>query len=830
MKLIRLSLPVSVALFFLLMLFASSGRTQTILASESMTWVRTGGPLGGLGYDVRMGPENPDVMYVTDAFAGIFRSRDSGKTWSPVNQGITTRTGFSGDAIPVFSCTIDPHDQDIIWIGTQDMRGIFKSTDAGDTWTRLENGVIEQNGITFRGFTVDPRTSDIVYAAGEISSFVWAGQEKQGREFDMTKGVVYKTIDGGQNWQPVWRGDNLARYIWIDPRNPNILYVSTGIFDREAANSEPVSGTPGGVGIIKSTDGGETWTQVNNGLQNLYVGTLFMHPENPDILLAGTGNVQYHEGEGVYLSIDGAATWQRTLNQAANSVEFSVLNPNIAYAGNNSAIYRSEDGGHSWQLMSGGGRDGWGSPGIRAGFPIDFHVDPRDPSRIFVNNYGGGNFMSVDGGKIWTAASDGYTGAQVRDIAVDSANPRRVFAASRSGLFTSTNEGDDWLGRSNSPAVSLEWYVVAIDPMVSDHILAANNWDGVILESFDDGNTWRAASKRPAHNMSFRAIVFAPSNPMVLYAGTSAFHSAGTFDDRLSAAGIFTSNDKGATWEPANDITSQDANVTALAVDPTDPLIVYAATGNHGVLKSVNGGQNWDMRNAGLPGSPPTALAIAVHPTDSDVVYVGLESSGVYRSADGSSTWQQMAAGLNPESSVSDIIISPGDPHLVFIADKSSGIYRSANPSEEPWVLNNRGLRTRHVNALAFSADAQLLYAATDGEGVFRLDLDGQPTGVENSPSIPIGFRLEQNYPNPFNPETVIRFTLPASQEVELAIYNLTGQKVAILVQGTWDAGTHIVHWDGRDERGHVLASGVYLYRLRAAQQAVEIRKLLLLR
>ena len=245
--------------------------------------------------------------------AGVFMSTDGGQTWFPSNEGITTRTGESGDAIPVFCLTIDPHDFNIIWIGTQNVRGIFKSVDGGRTWVKMDNGVIENEGITFRGITIDPHASDIVYAAAEISSWVWAGEGRNGREFDMTQGVVYKTTDGGQNWAPIWRGDSLARYVWVDPRDPNVLYVSTGIFDREAANSAPDSRIPGGEGILKSTDGGETWTQVNNGLDNLYVGSLFMHPQDPDILLAGTGNNQYFDQAGVYLSTNGGASWQPAL-------------------------------------------------------------------------------------------------------------------------------------------------------------------------------------------------------------------------------------------------------------------------------------------------------------------------------------------------------------------------------------------------------------------------------------------------------------------------------------------------------------------------------------
>ncbi|MDY7040719.1 MAG: hypothetical protein SVX38_07640 [Chloroflexota bacterium] len=710
--------------------------TPTPTPDTRFTWVRTGGPLGGLGYDVRMRPDDPDVMYVTDAWAGVFMSTDGGQTWFPSNEGITTRAGESGDAIPVFCLTIDPHDYDTIWVGTQNVRGIFKSTDGGRTWVERDNGVVEQEGITFRGFTVDPRSSDVVYAAAELASWVWAGEPRSGREFDMTAGVVYKTTDGGQNWAAIWRGDNLARYVWIDRQNPDVVYISTGIFDREAANSDPARGIPGGAGILKSTDGGGTWTQVNDGLGNLYVGTLFMHPENPGVLLAGTGNNQYYAANGVYLSTDGGDSWQRTLREDnINTVEFATSDPDIAYAGSAGAIYRSEDGGHTWQRVS-GGEDGWGPPGVRAGFPIDFQVDPRDPNRIFANEYGGGNFLSADGGRTWTVASAGYTGAQVRDVTVAPAGGR-VYAAARSGLFASDDGGSTWIGLNTPPAFSMEWYVVATDPTAPQHLLAANNWNGVLLQSHDGGQKWRSVSHRPADIMSWRAIVFAPSDPATVYAGTSAFYSAGTFDDRMAAGGVYVSHDGGDTWRAASDNLSQDANVTALAVDPHNAQIVYAATGNHGLLKTTDGGDSWTAINQGLP-DEASALSVAVHPTEPDVVFAGLAHAGPYRSTDGGATWQLSAAGMNPEALLSDIIFDPTNPQVMFAADRFSGVYRSTDGGAT-WLPINTNLRTRAVNALAFSPDGEHLYAATEGEGVYRLDLSGQPPqpAAEETPTSP---------------------------------------------------------------------------------------------
>ena len=692
-------------------------------SNTPLTWVRTGGPLGGLGYDVRMRPDNPNMMYVTDAWAGVFISTDGGQTWYPSNQGISTRTGESGDAIPVFSLTIDPLDHDTIWIGTQNVRGIFKSTDAGQTWVEKDNGIVENEGITFRGFTIDPCSSDIVYAAAEISSYAWSSQPQQGREFDKTKGVIYKTIDGGENWTAVWRGNNLARYIWINPGDSNVLYICTGIFDREAADSDSTTNKPGGEGILKSTDGGQTWQPVNIGLGNLYVGTLFMHPENPDILLAGTGNNAYYEGAGVYLTTNGGTSWQAVVsNENINAVEFALSNPNIAYAGSAATVYRSSDCGQTWSNVS-TREEGWGSPDVRAGFPIDFQVDPRDPNRVFANNYGGGNFLSADGGQTWTVASDGYTGAQVRAIAVDPSNPATVYAAARSGLFASTDGGDSWIGRNTPPAFNLEWNAVAVDPSNPQHLAASNNWDPIILQSDNGGQTWNWSGDRLAEGMGWRVIAFAPSDSKTLYAGSSAFFSAGVFDNRMPAAGVYVSRDGGATWNSANNVLSEKANIINICVDPCDPQVVYVATGTNGLLKSSDAGGSWTAMNVATPTT--AALSVAIHPVNSKIVFVGLAHSGLYRSDDSGTTWQPSMNGMAPEAQITDILFDLRDPQALYAADAFSGVYRSTDGGRT-WRQINTALGMRAVNRLAISSDGLSLYAATEGGGVDRLDFNGE--------------------------------------------------------------------------------------------------------
>lgn len=703
---------------------------------SGLTWVRTGGPLGGLGYDVRMHPDNPDILYVTDGWAGVFMSTDGGETWFPSNEGITTRKGESQDSIPIFCLTIDPHNHDIIWAGTEHAARIYKSTNGGAGWSDVTNNIRDSffDGLTFRGFTVHPENSDIVYTAAELHSWANGREPRQGREFEMVEGIVFRTEDGGGTWMEVWRGQSLARYIWINPQNPDVLYISTGIFDREAANSDPEAGLPGGEGVLKSTDGGETWQHANNGLGNLYVGSLYMHPEDPDILLAGTGNNQYFQQSGVYLTEDGAENWVRTMDgdfaEVIESVEFVESDPQIAYAGSANAVYRSNDGGHSWDKVS--GMD-WGPDGVRVGFPIDFQVDPRDPDRLFANAYGGGNFLSEDGGATWQASSKGYTGAQVRDIAVHPQQPGVVYAAARSGLFISTNGGEDWTGISYPPAKVMEWNAVALNPAHPSHLAAGNNWNSDLLISFDAGASWEISQNSIIQGPNgISTIAFSPSNPDILYAATAGFQSAGSFDPFLEATGIHVSRDRGETWQPANSDLTRSAGVADLAVHPMDPDSVYAASTTHGLLHTTDGGASWQR----LPGLPEQGCsAVALHQAAPDFLLAGFERGGIYSSPDGGEAWQRSGSGMPPEATIKSIVFHPQDPDVVFAADIQSGVYRSSDRGET-WSMVNDGLRTRAVNALAISSDGMHLYAATEGEGVFRLDLNGEAP-EEGEPFVP---------------------------------------------------------------------------------------------
>jgi len=720
---------------------ARSGRP----AYEAKTWVRLGGPMGGLGYDIRHSFEDYDVWYVTDAWTGIFRSTDRGLTWVPINQGIASTKGV--DAIPVFSATIDPHDSDVIWIGTDFSGEIYRTSDGGDNWVLMINGVDRSIlPMSFRGFTVDPIDQDTVYAMAEINSSGWSedGMPHIGLEMDRTKGIVYKTTDGGQNWVEIWRGDNLARYCWINPDNTDILYVSTGIFDRESANTDPEAGIAGGVGILKSTDGGDTWRVLNqdNGLLDLYVSSLFMHPEDPETLLAAAAenNWSSYFGDftsGVFMTQDGGENWERVLAgpELFSAVEICIADPSIVYAASPNAAYRSDDGGFTWQRFS-RSNNTWGPPGIIAGNPIDMQCDPEDPMRVMVNNYLGGNFLSEDGAKTWMDASQGYTGELVFSLAVAPGEPGWVYDGSRSGVFRSTDGGVTWVGLANPgegfPEKPMnETTSLAVQPQDPRFLLAGLGELGYLIYSSDGGNTWDLTSgmQGPPND-----LVFAPSNPLKAYASTSESISE-QFDGTLMMEArenainhFYSSQDGGKTWQEDAVADLPGGGFVVLLPHPEESDTLYAATIDPGVVKTEDGGQTWQPLGAGLPDNMRVE-SLALNPNQPDTIFVGYAEGGIYKSSDAGLTWHRIAPGVIPEAYVKSIVVDPTNGEIVYLSDQRSGVYYSTDGGET-WSGVNEGLTHRAVNVLALSDDGTVLYAGIEGGGVYRL---GTPPAVQGA-------------------------------------------------------------------------------------------------
>jgi photosystem II stability/assembly factor-like uncharacterized protein len=671
-----------------------------------------GGPPGGIGYDVRIHPADPNIVYVTDAWAGIHKSTDRGQTWQPLNEGITSRTGPSGDAVPIFCVTIDPSHPDILWAGTIEANGVYRSEDGGAHWELRINGISDfpsDHIVTFRSFAISPADSNTVFAAMEVSR---PGTDK-------VYGQVYRTTDAGRYWRKVLQAGNLFRRVEINPQDPRIIYAGTGIFDRWGERHE---------GIFKSTDGGETWTQVNSGLANLTAPYLAMDPVDPKVLYAATGGEPAFGGDpdgGVFKTVNGGQSWERLLRVPGwgvfGAVEVAPSNPQVVYAAREPEVFRSDDGGRTWQDL------GFNAPGYRMGIPIGLAVDPTDPDIVYLNSYEGGVYRSDDGGRTWVSANVGYTGATVSDLAVNPHDPQHLYVSGLNGVFKSLDGGATYLGMNPQDTTFEFARSITADPQDWTVLYGANTWSGRVFGSSDGGKSWSKlgdldltiTTLREDHSVGITAIVVSPQDPETIYVATVVGRENDPGElEQQPGLGVYKSTDGGRSWQAAsNNLPSKQ--VFTLIMDAGNPPVLYAGTLG-GVARTADGGQRWEVLNTGLPVKEVRALTI--DPNNPQVLYAGTGNAGAFKSTNGGRSWQRVGAGVGAQANVRSIAVHPLDSRRVFAADWHTGVYYSEDGGQT-WTRLNEGLRTRAVNKLAFARDGSVLYAGTEGEGVFRLDL-----------------------------------------------------------------------------------------------------------
>lgn len=693
-------------------------------AYEAEPWVSLGGPPGGVGYDIRTDWNNPDNMYVTNAEGGLFASRDGGSSWARTNGSIPPTPGGQ---IPGFCTTIDPHDSNTIWFGLQNVGRLYRSTDGGQSWEARDEG-ISGSGVTLRGITIHPDDPNTIYVGAELAEWAWGGQG--------VRGMVYRSRDTGESWEQIWDGENLVRYIIVDPNDTERIFFSTGIFDRPAANDEPEGEYSGGVGIGRSDDGGDTWTMLDesNGLGGLYVPSLFMHPTDSDVLIAAVlGEVEHR---GVWATRDGGNTWTQSFHPQVcdvQVVEIVQSNPDIWYAAGNDGLrgcfWQSTDSGQNWSSHF------VDLPGWLSGVPIDVTVDPRDSQRVFINNYGGGNVLTTDGGQTWQDASRGYTGSIVTGIAASPASSSTVFTGADLGTFV-TSDGQTWVSAGLEADISPSANVIVTfdSPSSSPFGLLAGSPHGDVYRSDDGGQTWGSThvgetSRFELPLYSLGDLVLAPTNSDVVFAGYVATRCLeGELPDcETPAPGFFRSEDGAQSWERLDNTPFADQSIFAIAVGTTSDDLVYVAAEDR-LYRSTDGGASFQQNESFDSlvrqfdfGEPWRGiLSIAIDPFDPDTILVSSYPGGVMRSQDGGATWEHASTGMNLDERFSDILFDPNRQGVVYVSTQWSGVYVSTTGGDT-WRQINDGLVLQGVNNLSLSSDGSVLYAGVPGAGAFRL-------------------------------------------------------------------------------------------------------------
>jgi photosystem II stability/assembly factor-like uncharacterized protein len=544
---------------------------------------------------------------------------------APLCAGVGAWTQVGPYGGQVNTLTFDPVHPATVYAGTGGGGGAFKSTDRGVTWMPIHQGLLPLYVDTI-ALVVDPENPSTLYLANRL------------------RDGLFKSIDGGANWKPIGPAAMPTSALAVDPRDSRTLYAG---FDR---------------GLQKSVDGGATWTESDAGMPGFQVISVTVDPHSSATLYAGFAN----GGDGIFKSTDAGKTWTVAGAPPPPAPCYAVivdpLAPLTIYTASGGRVYKSVNGGGSWQRMD---------QGLGPDFIVALVLDPGPSHALYAAaTYGktgllpGGVFKSVDGGASWTAAADqGLADPEVVALAIDPAGSGTLFAGTLGlfelgGLFKSVDGAAHWTVPAHGPS-AVDITDFAISPLGGDTLYAGTFNEGLMV-SHDGGGSWSLAPGLPG--LVDPTIALDPVSPGTLYVGSGSFVNSG------GGISFHVSRDGGATWSPF----PAPASIATLAVDPQDDSILYGFLGTGsplgvqgiGIERSADGGATWitpvgaDMQNAFVtvvidPSTPSNVYAFGGLPN-----HEGARIPRLYKSVDRGLTWAQIAPSLGL---IDQLAVDPND-------------------------------------------------------------------------------------------------------------------------------------------------------------------------
>src|SRR5215470_7999753 len=499
---------------------------------SGLRWRMLGPFRGGRVNAVTGVPGKPSTFYFGSVGGGVWKSENSGRTWTPI---------FDSQPIAsIGAIAVAPSNPNIVYVGTgeTDVRsqisygnGMYKSTDAGKTWTHLGLDDTRQIGRVL----IDPKNPNVVFAAA--LGHVYGPNPERG---------VFRSRDGGATWQKVlFKNDNVgAADLAFDPQNSQIIYASLWNTRRPPWSIYPPSYGPGG-GMFKSTDGGSMWQPLTQGLPTEKLGRIgiAVAPTNRNRVYA----IVDAKAGGLYCSNDAGATW--SLVSGDNrlwgrgwyfcKIVVDPKNADIVYV-SNTALYRSTDAGKSWTAIK-------GAPG-----GDDYHqlwIYPDDPNRMILGSDQGA-VVSVDGGATWSSWYNQST-AELYHIAPDYRDPYWVTGAQQDsgsiGVVSRSNRGRIFQSDLRPLCAGGESDYTAPDPLNPEILFG----DRVTRCNVITGETKLVSPERglsvPARHTWTLPLVFSKADPRALY-----------FGDQF----LFKTTTGGETWSQISpDLTREDPGV-----------------------------------------------------------------------------------------------------------------------------------------------------------------------------------------------------------------------------------------------------------------------------
>ncbi|MGC2258321.1 MAG: glycoside hydrolase [Candidatus Sulfotelmatobacter sp.] len=651
-------------------------------------------------------PSEPNVFYMGQVNGGVWKSNDYGRTWNPVFDHESTQS--------IGAIAVSASDPNIIYVASGEGlhrpdlsvgNGIYKSTDAGKTWTHL--GL--RDGEQIPALAVDPRNPNRIFAA--VLGHPYGPNEERG---------LFRSTDGGQSWQKViYKDENTgASDVEIDPSNPDVIYASMWeVREGPWEDGNEFNGTGGG--LFKSTDGGNTWRQLNNGLpkdlSQIYVA---IAPSDSHRLYATIGVAS--GALAFYRSDDAGETWTKTTDDPRPSGRIGggdlaiprvdSKNADVVYCAS-TVTMKSTDGGKTW----------FGFRGAPGGDDYqNLWINPNDPNIILLVSDQGA-LVTVNGGASWSSWYNQPT-AQIYHVSVTPTFPYRVCGGQQeSGSVCIASRGNDGAitYREWHPVGVIEYGYVAPDPLDPDIIYGGGrsevskfHWStgqvqnvtpiplrtskyrtdrteptmfspvdphtlyyasNVLFKTTDGGTSWQTISKdltreNPGVPASVGNLVpkGADKQRGAIYALAPSFKNINTLwagtDDGL----IWQTRDGGKNW---NDITPKDltpwSKVTQLSASHFDEDTAYASVSRFRIndnrpyiYRTHDAGKNWTLITTGLPDFGPVDT-VREDPVRKGLLFAGTENS-VWVSFDDGDHWQSLQLNL-PHTSMRDLWIHDDD-------------------------------------------------------------------------------------------------------------------------------------------------------------------------
>jgi len=699
-------------------IYAGTGRGVYRTTDAGASWTKTSGFEFTSISAIAVDPTNSSIAYA-GAF-GLFKTTDGGNTWNPVN------IPGSGS---IQTIVFDPVTPSTMYVGSG---GVFRSMDSGSTWTALNN-----LSAAVASLAIDPTAPATIYAG------------TQG-------GGLFKTTNGGSSWTPINNGitsgsgtnPGVIKDVVIDPLNSSTLYINVafsrinkstnggnswalvnnsavagGVNALVATSSAVYAGTVFG-GVIKSIDGGTSWTSANTGLWSGTIRALVVDPSNPAILYAGGSAVS---------SISDA--FVSKLNSSGSDLLFSTyLGGSFGDAGNGIAV----DG--SGNIYVAGDTRSTNFPTLNA-----FQSTPKP------NETGGNAFVTKLNPSVPSYVFSTYLGGSAKDeansIAIDPATNVYVTGNTVSADFPLANAFQSTQG----------------DPFAGDAFVTKLNSNGSLSYS-----TYLGGSNT---DNGFGIAVDVPGNAYVTGATRSAdfpvanpIQTANDLSTGTTDAFVTKLNSQGSALVYSTFLGGSNSDTArGIAVDPTGsayvtgftsslnfPLIAGALRTRSSMFKSTNAAASWSNDNYGLPFA---VTHLVVHPTQPLTLYAGT-GNGVFRSPDGGKTWSPINNGLNTPF-VMGLVIDPLTPSTLYVAalgvgsGSSAGVYKSTDGGNS-WQLRNNGLLSTNVQSLAIDpVTPTTLYAGAGDRNLISKTTDGADNWAAAGvpPAVPRSIAVDPHSP-----------------------------------------------------------------------------------